>query len=206
MAFITEEDALLFGAPTVRVGVFLLIKANNGSPPTWLRMWSGVGDHDMDANAIDTQGGTYLGIGDLVGLPTLSQLVNGVAERVEFSLSGVTADIIALADAEAETVRNVPVHMAIVAFDEDFQASTSPVWVWEGESDVPRVSRQSVAGEDGSFQVIRSVSLSVGSIFTGRRRPQNAYFTGIEQRARSADDAFCDRANGYSLGTTRKWP
>lgn len=206
MAFITEADALLFGAPTARVCAFLLIKTANGSPPTWVRLWSGVGRHDMTANNIDTQGGTYLGVGELVGMPVLSQLVNGTAERVEFSLSGVDPAILALADAEADTVRAAPVHVALMAFDDEFQASTSPVWVWEGEADVPRVSRQSVAGDDGSFQVVRSMSLSVGSVFTGRRRAKLSFMNGVDQRRRSSDDAFCDRASVYSAGTTRKWP
>jgi hypothetical protein len=80
------------------------------------------------------------------------------------------------------------------------------VWIWEGEADVPRVSRQSVAGEDGSFQVVRSMSLSVGSVFTGRRRANLSFMNGVDQRRRSSDDAFCDRASVYSSGTTRKWP
>ena len=202
MAFISEDDALLFGAPAARVSVFLLIKAVNTSPPTWIRLWSGVGDRALPVDAIETQGGTYTGIGDLVGMPALSQLINGVAERVEFTLSGATADIVALADSEADSVRNVPVHIALVAFDEDYQRATAPVWVWEGESDVPRISR--AAGED--LSVVRTISLSVGSVFTGRRRPRQSYYNGVQQRARSADDAFCDRANTYSLGTTRKWP
>jgi hypothetical protein len=160
----------------------------------------------MAANNIDTQGGTFLGVGELVGMPVLSQLVNGTADRVEFTLSGVDASILALADAEADTVRSAPVHVALMAFDEDFQESTSPVWIWEGEADVPRVSRQSVAGEDGSFQVVRSMSLSVGSVFTGRRRANLSFMNGVDQRRRSSDDAFCDRASVYSSGTTRKWP
>lgn len=202
MAFISEDDAAVFGAAQARVSVFLLIKMNTGP---WLRLWSGVGKHEMAANNIDTEGGVYLGTGELIGLPVVSQLINGVAERVEFTLSGVDATTLALVDEGASDVRSAATHLGLVAFDDDLQAATSAVWVWEGEADVPRVSRQS-SGDGGQFDTVRTVSLSVGSVFTGRRRPHHAYITQADQRARSPTDAGMDRTGIYNLGTTRKWP
>lgn len=203
MPFISEDDAAIFGAAQARVSVFLLVKATSGP---WLRLWSGVGDYRMSANVIDSVGGTYTGVGELIGMPVLSQLINGLAERVEFTLSGVDARTLALVDEDADTVRSAPVHVALVGFDDDLAAATSPVWIWEGEADTPRVSRESAAGGDGTFGIVRSVSLSVGSIFTGRRRPRHAYYTDADQRARSSDDAAMDRVAIYNQGTTRKWP
>lgn len=204
MPFISEEDALIFGANGVRVSPFLLVKTSGAAG--WLRLWGGVGNYAMAANNIDTLGGVYTGLGEVIGMPTLSQLINGVADRIEFQLSGVDPKTLALVDADAETVRSAAVHVALVAFDDAYQAATQPAWVWEGEADVPTVSRQSTMGQDGTIEIIRAVSLSVGSVFTGRRRPKMSYLTGVEQRRRSPDDAFCDRVSSYAQGTTDQWP
>lgn len=203
MAFISDADAVIFGAAQARVSVFLLIKMNTGP---WLRLWSGVGKYAMAANNIDTEGGEYTGIGELLGMPAVSQLINGLAERVEFTLTGVDPRTMALVDEDADTVRSAPVHLALIAFDDDLQAATDPVWLWEGEADVPRISRQSTADESGVFSISRTVSLSVASAFTGRRRPNHAYVTQADQRARSPTDAGMDRTGIYNQGTTRKWP
>lgn len=207
MAFLDEETAQRYGAAAAKLCIFTLFKLIQGDGPAgWLRAWSGAGDFPVDAGLIDTTGGIYTGAGDVVGLPVLSQLINGVADRVEFILSGASPTVLALADSEADTVRGAAVHVGLVALDEDLQALSQPLWFWEGRADVPRVARTSQVAEDGASIVTRSVSLSVGTLFTRRRRPRAAYFTGVDQRRRSPTDKGCDRANKYNLGATRKWP
>lgn len=201
MPFIAEDYArqvqrakqLVFG---------LLIKSDDGGdPPAWARMWGGVGDFPINADLIDTQGGIYSGFGEMLDVPALQQLINGLAERIEFTLSGVRAETLALIGSEAEAVRDAPAHLWMVPLGQDLQPLGAPIWVWEGKADVLRAKR---VGQGASAS--RSVTVSVGSIFTGRRRPKFRNFTGPDQRRRSADDAHCDRAGLYNAGTTRKWP
>lgn len=200
MAFISEELAQTLATGTARVSVAWLMKTDDGGdPPSWVRLWLGVGDYEIAPDLIDSQGGVYLGLGQLLAVPPLNQLINGLAERVEFVLSGVDALSFGLADQHANEVRGAPVHLALLPLGEDFQPLSPPIWAWEGEADVLRVNK------DGR-SLTRSVSVSVGSIMTGRRRPRPRHYSGIDQRQRSPDDAFCDRIGIYNAGSTRKWP
>jgi hypothetical protein len=169
-----------------------------------IRLWAGVGDLAIDSDAVETQDGAiYAGSGALVGVPAISALVNGVAERADFTLSGtaITGPLASLAGSEAELVRGAAVNLGFLVFDDNGQKLSPVAWLWDGEADVLRVAR---SGQDG--QAVRSLTLSVGSIMTGRRRPGLAYFTDADQRRRSADDAFFDRVKIYSRGSTRVWP
>ena len=66
---------------------------------------------------------------------------------------------------------------------------------------MPAVDRD---GSNG--QVVRRVTLSVGSAFTDRSRPQLTFMTPTDQRRRSPDDAFCDRVPGYGIDSSIQWP
>lgn len=169
---------------------------------TPVRAWTGVGPFEHPGDAVDVTGGTYLGLGEMQDIPALQQLVNGVASRIELSLSGVDDRIVALADADAPDVRSKVVTLGLQFFGSDWQPLGDTLWIWDGEADVIRTDTVS----DPSFGRARTVTLSVGSLTTGRRRPVLSFFTRAQQRRRSSDDAFCDRTGLYSADTELKWP
>lgn len=169
---------------------------------TPIRVWTGVGDFDKAADAVDIEGGIYKGLGEIQEIPALQQLVNGVAQRIDLSLSGVDANIVALADSEAADVRSKAVSIGLQFFGEDWQTLGDTLWIWDGEADV--VKSESLSGAD--FTRVRTITLSVGTLTTGRRRPKLTFFTRSQQRRRSPTDAFCDRVALYSADTELKWP
>jgi len=169
-------------------------------PP--VRAWTGIGPFEHPGDAVDATGGTYLGLGEIQDIPALSQLVNGVASRIDLSLSGVDARIVALADADAAEVRSKVVSIGLQFFGGDWQPLGDTLWIWDGEADVIR--SDTVSNPD--FTRTRTVTLSVGSTTTGRRRPRLNRFTRAQQRIRSSDDAFCDRTALYAPDTELKWP
>lgn len=181
----------------VRRSVLLYIETDEP-----VRAWTGVGAFQKAADAVDTEGGVYLGLGEMQDIPALQQLMNGVAQRIELSLSGVDARIVELADADAPEVRSKAVHIGLQFFDADWQPLAGTFWIWDGEADV--IKTDTVSSPD--FGRFRTVSLSVGSITTGRRRPLLQNFTRAQQRRRSSDDAFCDRTGLYSGDSSSKWP
>ncbi len=183
------------GAP--RWSLFFLLEAASGP----VRAWLGVGDYALGADDIDGTGGTYKGIGLVGDIPALSQLVGGLAERVEFTLNGADDLTLSLADDQADEVRNAPVHVGIIFFDNDWQAVDPISWLWEGTADTPSVNRQANEGS-----ITRAVSLSVGSAFTDRTRPQLSYYTDADQRRRSPTDSFCARVARYTVDSTIVWP
>lgn len=170
--------------------------------PLAVRAWTGDGLFAHPGDSVDATGGEYLGLGEILDIPALQQLVNGVASRIELSLSGVDDRMIALADAEADEVRSKAVTLGLQFFDEAWQALGDTLWIWDGEADVIKTDTVS----DPGFGRVRTITLSVGSLTTGRRRPVLSFFTRAQQRRRSSDDAFCDRTGLYSGDTELKWP
>jgi len=53
---------------------------------------------------------------------------------------------------------------------------------------------------------VRSVSLSCGTLLTGRKRPGFAYFSDQDQQARFPGDRFCERTPVYANGFNKPWP
>ena len=185
------------GAP--RWSIFFLMKTTSGE---WVRAWLGLGDYALPADDTDEDGGTYLGIGLVGDVPAIRQLVGGSAQRIDFTLNGVDARTFALADQDAGEARGAPVHVGIVFFDGDWQAVDAIAWLWAGTADCPAVSR--TAGDDGG--IVRTVSLSVGTVFTDKTRPQLGFYTDPDQQRRSPGDTFCARVSGYTIGSTITWP
>ena len=166
-----------------------------------LRVWSGIGDFAIPADLIETAPATFQGMGELAGLPAVSQLINGQAERADFTVSGVTAETLALATEEAGVVKGAPVNLGYCVLDEAWQILSPVAWLWEGTADVVKTDRPAVA--DGV--PVRSVTISVGSVFTGRRRPRLGFWTDAQQRRRSAYDAFCSYVGSLSRGATKRF-
>lgn len=169
-----------------------------------VRLWAGAGDLAIgEDNIEDVDQAIYTGMGELLNPPEFDQLINGVAERVEFVLAGAAVDgtVAALASSAADSVRGCEVWLGFLAFDERFQILSPTAWLGQWTADSLKVNRVSEGGE-----VQRTISLSCGNAMTGRRKAANAYWSGPDQRRRSADDAFCDRAKVYNAGSTKSWP
>lgn len=191
---VTYDQALASSAP--RIGIFL--RFGFASP---VRLWLGIGNITATIDATDGSGATYSGIGEVVGLPALQQLINAKAERVEFRLSGVSQSAVSMATTEADDVKGIALNVGVGVFGADWQLVQEPTWVRRLIIDYLSTSTESTeAGQ------VRTVSVSARSAFTGRRRPTLSFYTDAEQRQRSADDRFCERASLYSSETIKAWP
>lgn len=192
-----EQAAAMAAGGAPCYSVFILLEAAGGP----VRAWLGVGDYDLPADDVDLTGGTYLGIGLVGEIPALRQLVGGLAERIEFSLSGADEITFGLADAQASEVRRAPVHVGVIFFDEAWQAAGPVAWLWDGVADSPAIDR----GEDDD-KIQRRVTLSVGSAFTDRSRPVLGFYTPPDQKRRSPTDTFCDRVPVYTVNSSIQFP
>ncbi|MFN4296808.1 MAG: hypothetical protein ACK4FB_08190 [Brevundimonas sp.] len=175
----------------------LLVRIETTEQVFWL--WTGVGDYaTAPGDELDPEGATFTGIGIVGEVPALRQLIGGTAERVTFSLDGLTDALLSLADEGAATVKGAAVNVGIVFFDGEWQDVAPVAWPWCGTADVPSVQK------DG---LIRGVSLSVGSaLFLDRTRAVFTYLTDQDQRRRSATDRFCERTAIYNIESTIKFP
>ena len=192
----------LLESDNVRIAVLCRIATDT---PT--RFWTGVGDLALPADAVETtDGAIYKGIGDIVGLPALDQLINGGAQAVQFTISGTGVDAagVAMLTASAEDVIYRRMNVGIGIFDANLQFTGNRVWLWEGECSTIDASREANAGPGGL--PVRTVSLGVGSTFTARRRPRIVNWTDTHQRRISATDDYLEYVHNMSAGTTIKWP
>lgn len=170
-----------------------------------IRLWLSVGEIALGApDGIEgTDGAIYQGFGQLLDMPPLAQLLNGLAERVDFSISAaeISGEMAALASSEAADIRDAIVNVGFLVMDLGWQILSPTLWLWEGVADSLVVER------DGTTTpVTRTLKLSAGNVMTGRRRPQSSYWTDPDQRMRSADDAFFDQIRRYTVNSTMVWP
>lgn len=163
-------------------------------------LWTGFGQLETPADAVDPAGATWLGAAQIIGIPALQALINGVAERVNFTLSGVSTETLRLAREDKATIKGAAVRIGHVQFDADWQLDGGITWEWLGVADALRV--ESRYADDGR---VRQIVLMVGGADTSRSNPRFNYWTDASQRLRSANDAFCDHVAMISEGVTRRF-
>lgn len=168
--------------------------------PDPARVWGGVGDLTIPANTAEGTSETYLGAGELLDVPEFQQLINGVAERVEIQVSGVSAETVRLAVEDADIVKGAKAYIGRVTFDDDWQLVGTVTWESEWRCDVIQVGSQ-----DQNGKRTRTISISIGSENTNRSFAPLAFFTDADQRKRSSDDAIFDHVAAIMQGTSRRF-
>jgi hypothetical protein len=183
------------------VEVALLLRIDAVSGP--LRYW--IGDFDFPVAAdevVEDAAAIYSGLGEIAGtLPALNQLLNGQADRLTFTLSGVMAEVLALAADEADEVQGRAINLGFCCLDQDLQVCTPVAWVGTLEGQFVTVDRaQATDGEP-----VRTLSLTATTVFAVRQQAACSYYTDAEQRRRSSDDTFFARIAAITRGKTRKF-
>jgi hypothetical protein len=193
-----ELDALASGV--MRIGVFFRLDVE----PNPVRLWLGFGDIEPGINVLDLSGATYSGFGQLQNIPAIKQLLNGTAERVGFTLSGVSGDLLTIAsgdDSDAVKGKATAVGFALMGAT---WALIGPVH-WCAFYVADFISTDQQPG-DATSPIVRTITLSCGTRFTGRRRPSFAYFSNQDQQARFPGDKFCSLTPQYAHGFNKNWP
>lgn len=161
--------------------------------------WSGHGPLLLPADDVLTSPAFVGGAGELVDIPALEQLINGKAQRLDITLSGVNEATVALAAEEAATVPGCAVHIGRVEFDEAWQV-VAVDWEWTGEA-----RGLSISSQGGTGNRLRAINLAVVAGDPTRRRPALAFFTDADQRYDFPDDAIFSNVAGINGGTSRRW-
>lgn len=169
-----------------------------------IRCWAGFGDCEGGITAYDPLGAVYNGMGELKQVPDLEAVINGKASRVVFTLDGLSPQALQMADDDDDTFMRKLVSLGIASFDDEWQNNSPIYWLWWGFGDTVMIDTASSQGDDGT--ITGSVGLSVGSIFTSRRRPSYSHLTNSEQIARYPGDIICERTALYTQGVNKSWP
>jgi hypothetical protein len=135
----------------------------------------------------------------------MKQMINGGAQRVDFTVSGVTGDILRVASGgDAQQVKGKRVSVGFAVMDEKWSLLGSIKWVQNYTADY--LSIQQTSPTEVGQSTVRTVTLSAGTLMTGRRRPGLSYFTQQDQQARYPTDYFCERTPLYANGYGKTWP
>jgi hypothetical protein len=196
-----DAELAALDSGVVPIGVFFRLDV----APEPVRLWLGFGDIRPGVNIYDPDGmALYRGLGELQNIPAIRQLLNGAAERVEFSLSGVGGELHAIASGgDSEAVKGRPVTLGFGLMDERWALLGVLHWCAYYVADYLGGS-QTV--DDATSEVVNVITLSCGTRFTGRRRPGYAYFSDQDQQARFPGDLFCSLAPNYAHGFNKTWP
>ena len=179
----TEREALRYS---------LLVRIGTATP---LRIWGGIGDFVTDSDDELDPSATYLGVGILGNVPAMRQLIGGVAERLDFTFSGVDSETQAWLDSGSD-IDGAEVNVGVVFFDDDWSTVAPTAWMWTGIADVASLNYA-----NGK----KTVTLSVVSEFFDRQRASLTMWTNAAHQALSPGDRFFDRIARMNLTTSAKW-
>ena len=190
-----EEELLTSGS--FGFGIFFLLRT---AEP--IRLWAAIGDCEVGVNAVEGETQVYQGLGTLQDIPAFQSMINGRSERTAFRLSGGDDRILELARGDQAEINGKSVHLGFGLLRRDWSALAGPVrWVQRGRADY--MTEIVETPEDNRAARRHAVELSVGSIFTGRKRPGLSYYTHVDQTARSPGDLFCERTPIYAQEYTK---
>jgi hypothetical protein len=185
---------------SVNLGIFFRL----ATTPAALRLCLGVNDVPIGIESVDPDGSVYVGAGRLIGIPQLEVLLNGLADRIEFYVDGVSNDDLVNLAPAAASVKGKAVTVGIATLDKRFQPTTNIIPLWSGFADFWSMQRKvQPIGETNPSQMI---ALSVGTGDLARSRSRRSYWTSAQQKAVSATDEFCDRVARYSSTYEVTWP
>lgn len=193
-----ELAALESGA--IRLGIFFRLDTD----PV-VRIWLGVGKIRPGVNVYDATGAEYLGAGEITDVPPFKQLTNGAAERIEFKLSGVSGRILEIASGgDAQQVKGKRAAYGFAIMGPDWSLLGPVHWCANYTADYLSISQELV--EDPENPIVRTITLSCGTLLTARRRPGLSYFSDQDQQTRFPGDKFCERTAVYANGFNKAWP
>ncbi|HEY0120542.1 MAG TPA: hypothetical protein VGC14_02075 [Rhizobium sp.] len=197
MAWI-PDDVIATTRGSYQLGIFLRVDTDPA-----LHIWFGVNDMPARMDSIDADGTVYMGGGRLLGIPTLESLINGTADSVDFSMSGIDPATAAKAIDSLPAVRGAAIQIGITTLDDCYQpmGSVKPIWIGTAS----HVSESSeVAAGDSSPSLTLSLSAVSGSV--SRSRPAKTLWSDAQQKALSPTDDFCKQVQRLSRGLAPVWP
>lgn len=179
MAFFTDDQIAILSAGVVRVAPLVELQFDSGT----MRLWNGY-------HAIVSGGETWLPMKESGQIEGLSLVSDGAATKVTFTLSGIPdsdIDILAKALEETPDVQQRTVLVYLQLFDDAWQPSGSPIAIWWGVMQPPKISQSAMEGPTGAQ---RTITLDALNAFFNRSRPPLGRYTDRDQQKRSDGDTF----------------
>lgn len=163
------------------------------------RLWTGFGSLPIPADIVEAEPAIYLGGGELLSAPDFEVPINYAAERIDISLSGVSASVMDIALEESASVKGAKVHFVRFYFDDSWQLVDVE---YEAVFRADKLTFNSEVSDGGRS---RTLTLSIATEDTNRNRSPQAFFTDQDQRKRSPTDAIFSHVAGITQGVMRRF-
>lgn len=178
--FFTQDQINLLTASTVRVSFLVRFDFQSGTE----RAWNGY----TELTTLD--GNKWLpmrGMGQIDGLGLSG---NAASDSVTISVDGLPDQALGFLAKALENTPSVDQQLVTIylqIFGEDWAPVGSPIPLWVGFMQPPKVSRTEMQGTDGAVQ---SIAITAENAFFNRSRPAYGRYTDRDQQARSPGDKF----------------
>lgn len=191
MTFISSEAAAAMVGATVRVATLVELQFASQT----MHLWNGAG-------TIDVSGETWQGAGAMGSIDGLQQSRDPVSSKVTLRLSGVSAEVLAVAKANTTDVEGRPAYIWQQLFDAEWQPIGARIPVFWGTMQRISIARTEANEFDGGS---RLCELEIENPFAARARPTLSRWTDADQQARHPGDRFC-RFVPLQRTQTITWP
>lgn len=175
-----------------------------GTSPAPLRLCVGSDEIPFQTTTLDDQDYPYKGCGSLLGIPDFEVLMNGIADVVNLSMSGITPEVLARIATDASPVLGAEARITIGLLDERFQLISSNLPIWSGTADLWWERLEPRRGPKDPR--LYTVGLTLQSGDSSRAFSSMSMFTDQAQQTASPGDRFCERTSRYIVGVGVAWP
>ena len=179
MTFFTSDQVEKLSSSTVKID--FLVKMEFVSETVYL--WNG-------EYPLTVLGNVYKplhGIGTIEGL---GQSSTTQSESITLRVSGVPdqdPDLLALSLEETPEANQQLITIYLQLFDDEWQPIGSPITIWWGFMQPPRVEMTPIEGDEGNTQ---QISITAENAFFNRARPAYGRCTDRDQQKRYSGDKF----------------
>jgi hypothetical protein len=180
------------------LGVFFRLGTD---PP--LRLSFSVNDYPIELPG-DEPGAVYFGAGRLINIPDLEALVNGIADTVSFTISGLDPQATALMLDSAPEVLGAPISIGIAPLNARWQPATPVGLIWSGTADL--VSESMQFETDMTKNRTQSLTLTASTGDQSRQFQNLSTYSDATQKTLSPGDNFCSRVVRYTQTQIISWP
>lgn len=203
MAYI-DTATIAYLKDSLNLGLFLRLDTTPS-----LHLTLGVNDMPIGISSVDSAGTVYRGAGILQNLPDLEMLINGIADTVRFTVSGVDDTFAARLDESAPDLLGSKIHVGFAPLDDNYQPVTNIIPIWLGWADF--WSAAQTESVDHTQPAMNSITLVAKSGAQGRSKQNLSTYTDQAQRqiypvSGQNDDRFCERVARYFQGYIVSWP
>lgn len=179
MAFFTEDQITALTERTVRFD--FLIKMDFTSETVYA--WNGEYPLTIDGN-------TYKPFHGFVVIDGLGQNSGTDSAQVSFTVSGIPdqdPDLLGKILSSSDEVSGQFITVSLQLFDDEWQPVGTPITIWWGFMQPPRVSRSPTNSSTGQVQ---SITMTAENVFYNRSRPPRGRYTDRDQQSRYDGDLF----------------